>query len=305
MADVRSLLRNERTSRRINHPQATYSSSGTLSCRACGLQVKSESLWDSHVKSAQHIARTRLARDEAATGPVVASEGRKRKADEGEDGRSKRSKGSATVEGLPENFFDGVTREEDAAEEESDEKSEPAPIVIPPRTTRAESTKPSSTSAIPTDFFDAAAVPVPTTTAIAVDEDEYAAFERDIAAAAAPSALDALNTTSAISAPALSAAELAARATADANAQQKTTDDAELEGEREDAARRMEEEIEEMEALEEKLARLRAQREELRKRAAETPSVRDAGGDATREEDDESDGDDEADEWDGWGLRPT
>ncbi|KAI9818858.1 MAG: hypothetical protein M1827_007679 [Pycnora praestabilis] len=102
----------------------------------------------------------------------------------------------------------------------------------------------------------------------AVDEDEWAAFERDIAtpppgAYSGPTALNALAT---ISAAPLSAAELAARSTAEASLQGRGRREAELEGEKEDAARQLEEEFDEMEGLEQRVRRLKEKREELRKK---------------------------------------
>lgn len=54
MADVRSLLRQQRAARRIEHPYAAYSDAGKLLCTLCHEQIKTESLWDSHVQSSPH-----------------------------------------------------------------------------------------------------------------------------------------------------------------------------------------------------------------------------------------------------------
>ena len=54
MADVRALLRQQRSARRIDHPHAVYSESGKLSCAVCREPVRLESAWDDHVRSQLH-----------------------------------------------------------------------------------------------------------------------------------------------------------------------------------------------------------------------------------------------------------
>ncbi len=57
MADVRALLRQQRAARRIDHPHASYSDAGRLVCTVCSEAVKTESLWDGHLRSAAHRQR--------------------------------------------------------------------------------------------------------------------------------------------------------------------------------------------------------------------------------------------------------
>jgi zinc finger protein 830 len=57
MADVRTVLRQHRAARRIDHPQAAYSDAGKLLCTVCHEHIKTESLWDGHVSSAGHQQR--------------------------------------------------------------------------------------------------------------------------------------------------------------------------------------------------------------------------------------------------------
>lgn len=105
MADVRSLLRQQRAARRIAHPHAAYSDAGKLLCTVCHEPVKAESLWDGHIRSTGHLQRLhKLQGSESdpalARGPV--SHKRKHNnddpddlaiADEDEDGmRKKRSR---------------------------------------------------------------------------------------------------------------------------------------------------------------------------------------------------------------------
>lgn len=142
--------------------------------------------------------------------------------------------------------------------------------------------------------------------ASAVDEDEWAAFEADIAATEAPVAEDAV-----ISAPAMSAADLAARSREEESVQRKERLEAEMEGEKEDAARKLEVEFEEMEELEMRLQKLKEKREALRLKESNGKLVNgiEASGTATaqtiataaQEEDDSDDSED--DDWDGFRLR--
>jgi hypothetical protein len=134
-----------------------------------------------------------------------------------------------------------------------------------------------------------------------VDEDEWAAFESDIANAEAQvqAANDAV-----ISAPAMSAADLAKKSAEEDYSQKKERQEAELEGDKEDAARKMEEELEEMESLEARVRRLREKREELKRKGSQVssnrPIIHAAVTDIIEEEGEDDDDDEEDDEWDGW-----
>jgi len=202
--------------------------------------------------------------------PPVLSKKRKASDEEEEGTVRKRSK---APNGLPEGFFDGGQEEDGLATfpPEMQIPSRPATPLKPPE---------SSTLFQPEGQ---------------VDEDEWAAFESDIATAEAQvqAANDAV-----ISAPAMSAAELANKSAEEDYAQKKERQEAELEGDKEDAARKMEEELEEMESLEARVRRLREKREELRRGSnvsASRPMVQPTVADTLEEEDD-----DEEDEWDGW-----
>ncbi|KAG5975743.1 hypothetical protein E4U58_000083 [Claviceps cyperi] len=59
-SDVRSLLRQQRAARRINHPHAAYSDAGKLLCTLCREQLKAEALWDAHLSSQPHLHQERL-----------------------------------------------------------------------------------------------------------------------------------------------------------------------------------------------------------------------------------------------------
>lgn len=326
MADVRSLLRNERNARRISHPHATYSTTGTLVCLVCHIQLKSESLWNGHLRSAQHAMRLQRIRDgtlgrppgapapesqqqnenedDEADGsePADTTDGQangasiaksnKRKADDGEEQMRKRSR----ADGLPEGFFDEGTPNDSETIAPQTSKTSPIPgqeIQLPSR---------------PATPLKAPEVTIAPKLAV-VDEDEWAAFEADIAAAEAPTVEDAV-----ISAPAMSAAELAAKSREEEIALRKERQEAELEGDKEDAARKLEDEFEEMEALEERIRKLKEKREALRLKdtggntaTSSVPSQgpvpkSDTAGVSGGMEDDE-DEDEEDDDWDGFRLK--
>jgi len=286
MADVRSLLRNERASRRVNHPHANYSDSGKLSCAVCNIQIKTESLWENHIKSPQHNARLEHLR---ANPPPAPAQARKRKAGEDEDQDRKRVK---AVPGgfVPEGFFDPA---EEGAEEDVNEgeDADTAPALSIPDAPVAESQPVAS-----------APPPAPD-----VNEDEWAAFEREMAATQT-TALPIISASATISAAPVTAEELAAQAREELSAQ-RTAREAELEADTEDAAVALQQEFDEMEELDERVRRLREKREALRlsKQHDTLPDAPASMVDALQqdntiqnndeEDEDEDDEDDEFDDW--------
>lgn len=136
-----------------------------------------------------------------------------------------------------------------------------------------------------------------------VDEDEWAAFEREVAEPSrAPHAPAAISAEATISAAPITAEEIAAQQKK-AKESAAHTREAELEGEREDAARLMEDELDEMEQLEERVRRLKQQREALRKTRADDQTPTEPVSDAEQDdaESESEDGDDE--EWDDWRFK--
>jgi len=128
-----------------------------------------------------------------------------------------------------------------------------------------------------------------------VDEDEWLAFEADIASAEAQ--VTAANE-AVISAPAMSADDIKNRTAEEEYNARKERQEAEIEGDKEDAARKMEDELEEMESLEARVRRLREKREELRKKESiaslnKAPPVTADLVDIMDEEDDEEEDEDE------------
>ncbi|CAG8935075.1 unnamed protein product [Penicillium salamii] len=139
-----------------------------------------------------------------------------------------------------------------------------------------------------------------------VDEDEWAAFEREVAEPSrAPQPPAAIVAEATISAAPITAEEIAAQQKK-AKESAARSREAELEGEREDAARLMEEEFDEMEQLEERVRRLKQQREALRKTRAEdqTPTEPEpAPGLEQEEAESESEDGDDDEEWDEWRFK--
>ena len=165
MADVRSLLRNERASRRIVHPLAAYSPTGTLTCTICHTQLKADSLWESHLISGQHALQRQRIRDSTAGQAPKPMQmptnggNKKRKADDGEE-TMKKKKFKAQND-LPEGFFE-VDAEE--AESESNSQAELAKESSPAASEPLHSTNPtkiaydpsnhSTSSNVSSRFFD-------------------------------------------------------------------------------------------------------------------------------------------------------
>lgn len=94
MSDARSLLRQQRNARRIQHPHVQYTAPGKLSCTICHEPIKSEALWDNHTRSAGH--RQRLLATAAAKGPRVSNDATESAATNGSHkGESKKNKPSS------------------------------------------------------------------------------------------------------------------------------------------------------------------------------------------------------------------
>lgn len=307
--NVRSLLQTERLARRINHPHASYTSNGTLMCQVCQTLLKADSLWEPHLRGRPHAIQLQRAQSNKnpvnSTDPLTQAEDQKT-AQSASNGRNgKKRKASDDEEDL----------------DDSRKKAKPAaPVPRPPLETtltdrsgsqtvgHSANTKPSAVEEPPEP---STAQPAGTTTNI--DEDEWAAFQRDVATpppetSTVPAAVTAAAT---ISAAPITAEEIAARAREEASTQARERREAEIEGEKEDAARQLEEEFDEMEELESRVRRLREKREALRKLSeAAKPSVDAAhkgvdegGGAAEGDEDSEDSMEDDDDGFGGWGLR--
>jgi zinc finger protein 830 len=286
------MLKNERAARKIKHKHASYSTTGTLLCIVCHLQLKSEALWDGHLRSPGHILRLQKLEDSqqeneqtlqpTAPEPITNVQGnkKKRKASDDEedagDTNRKRTKGPL---GILEGLYDvNATPELQplAVQHLANE------IQIPSRP--ATPLKPTAAEHIPKQ--------------VKVDEDEWAAFEADIAAAEVP-AYDV----GVITAAPVSAAELAKMAKEEDNKMRRERQEAEMEGDKEDAARKLEEEFEEMEGLEERVKRLREKREALRIKQEPVLEEKVVPVHKAEMEQDEEDDEDFDDDWDGFRMK--
>ena len=210
---------------------------------------------------------------------------KKRKADDSDDDARKRSK---PANGVPEQHYFEDENEYNAHFHLTD--SEDDESVNGADTTAATKSHREVLDPVPAQ---------PTVENGAIDEDEWAAFERDVATP--PPEPSALTAEATITAAPMSAAELAAQSREQASMQRKTLREAEMEGEKEDAARQMEEEFDEMAGLEERVKRLREKREHLRIARAESKvdGKEDPESDHGSEGDDEKGGDeDESDDYD-------
>ncbi|KAL8783789.1 MAG: hypothetical protein Q9213_004405 [Squamulea squamosa] len=315
MASVRSMLRDERASRRITHPHLTYSTTGILICQVCNTQIKTEALWNKHLQSAQHAMSLQRMREAVSAAPTLVEDtnksngSKKRKADDDSSDNDirKKTKGespSDSINGdeqetsLANRQHQDVRPTNDRKRKHSTESSESPPIP-----SAHSNTQPNGHPSSPSP---------PTHQPNPINEDEWAAFQRDLASPSPPALPEpsALTAAADISAAPMTAAELAAQSREQASRQAKERMEAELEGEKEDAARRMEEELEEMAELEDRVRRLREKREALRVprnegngKEDEVPpdgGTGDGGGEDGGGSGDDSD-EEEDDEWNLWG----
>ena len=280
--DVRSLLKSERDARKIKHPHAHYSSSGQLLCSVCRFPIKSSKLWDSHIRSEQHLVQVKQLRQDRATDthPDTTVASRKRKAPVEEEQERKRvrsehspdqdlqqsftvSQGDNGKDAGVEMSSTGMTH--DSAQEDGEAKMDGGEV----------------------------------------DQDEWAAFEREMAGledsdGAKPVAA-AYDAAPSISVAPMSAAELAAQAREEQSAQRGGRE-AELEDEKEDAEQQMDEEMGRMAQLDEKMRIWRERREAMKqaKPGGEAAVREGTSSDVDGPEGEES-SENEVDEWGGLG----
>ncbi|KAL4978804.1 hypothetical protein BDW66DRAFT_129613 [Aspergillus desertorum] len=283
MADVRSLLRSELASRRGTAQTGSNTPNRVNKKRKVD---PTDSITRKRVKQTNAEQLFTNARIRPPSAQVFAEE-------DGDD-----------VEALPRDS-DVMRTESDTATPTQPEDSQDTP------------TQPLETTSIPN--LQAPAGPQPQH----VDEDEWAAFEREVVAptrvSQKPAAVAAAAT---ISAAPITTEELAALQEKEKESLRQSRE-AEAEGEREDAARFLEEEFDEMEQLEERVRRLKQMREQLRlKRAAESAEIDEAvtagavpaepasnAAEATaaairNEDEEDDDDDDDADgDWDNWRFK--
>ena len=239
-----------------------------------------------------------LERAEGASTREVSTGSKKRKADDGDGDSRKRTRPVVDAPGV---FLDEATAEEqNQITKRGDAVTRPLEGFV-----RANGAAPDLASVRPPTHSSTQPPTAP------IDEDEWAAFERDVATpppdSSAPPALTAAAT---ISAAPMSAAEIAAQSREQASMQGRERREAEVEGEKEDAVKALEDEFDEMEGLEQRVRLLREKREELRlwranevEEALEDDVERDIDGKRAVgvEEDEESEDEEDDDGWDAWG----
>ncbi|KAH6645175.1 hypothetical protein BKA67DRAFT_542154 [Truncatella angustata] len=300
MADARSLLRAHRAANRVEHPHAAYSEAGKLLCKICREVIKSDTLWESHVRSSSH--RQKQASTQAPTASIETTN--KRKLDHVDDATEveaaddaqetlprKRNRTRSNVNGEA-TTPPGLNRRASGTPAQGVELSIPSRPATPQVGEGSQTSTPSippmgrspfigsgsDNAGTPSTSASAAQLPISTesltvpilaATAPAangdVDESEWAAFEAEIAAdddqvPAKPAYADAT-----ISAAPLTAEELAAKSLEEENERKKHLLDVEIADEKEDATRALEDEFDEMEQLESRVRKLKERREELRK----------------------------------------
>ncbi|KAK6859092.1 hypothetical protein PG995_004945 [Apiospora arundinis] len=293
MSDARSLLRAHRAANRIEHPHAAYSDAGKLLCKLCHEAVKSETLWDTHLRSAAHRQKlTALQQQAQQSQQQSSSSSSSRPAaepTESEQTTTSTNAAAAAPAGTTTTTINhkrkhGVDEDDMDMEDVADAGEDGVEIAIPSRPATpgvngrspligsgSDSTSTPVTSA-PGSFTvttTAATAPAATSTSKSVDEDEWALFEAEIAVADEDAPAETTKPVSGseavISAPALTADQLAAKSQEEENERRKLRFDAELADEREDATRALEDEFDEMEELEARVRRLKEKREELRR----------------------------------------
>ena len=245
MTDARALLAAERQSRRISHPHLTYSKSGALTCNVCNLNVRSEQLWPGHVKSANHRKNVLKAQEQ----PVLSSKRKIEEVDHSEGDEPELRDFEVDSRKKPKAF----QSHEAAAQVVPDGPLAEGGSNDPP----AETVSEQQIEAGPMSGLQATDPPLQLRTQVsdAIDEEEWAAFERDVAPLTQETYASA--TIEAAPVPATALAEQQRT-----NAVQQREDEADAE--KEEESRRMEEEFEVMEEMEDRVKRLRARREALR-----------------------------------------
>jgi len=142
MSDVRALLKAKRQEARVNHPYASYNSSGQLKCSICGTTVKHASAWEGHLGSKGHRTNVirqreeeRLEREKSKMQISNESEEDEETADHKEEGLSSKRRTPDDIlvdehagkrrklekESLPTDFFSDPSRAPVLLSDDSDE----------------------------------------------------------------------------------------------------------------------------------------------------------------------------------------
>ncbi|KAI1610361.1 hypothetical protein EDD36DRAFT_443943 [Exophiala viscosa] len=256
MTDVRSLLAAERQSRRITHPHLSYTKSGVLLCTICNLNVKSEALWEGHLRSANHRKNVVQQSQESTNKPT------KRKIEDVDEVQEERyeadhidARKKAKSKSRPKSVSFVV---KDEVEEDS------VPVQVEAEPEKRQFDRPSSPApadAETSNHGTNTAAPLTSDPAPGpgVDEDEWAAFEREVAPLAAAQPPPDYTSATIVAAP-VTAEQIKEQTDEDRRKRLET----EAEDEKEDEERRLEEEFDVMEEMEERVRKMREKRDALR-----------------------------------------
>ncbi|KAK7895129.1 hypothetical protein LTR67_005868 [Exophiala xenobiotica] len=293
MADARALLAAERQSRRISHPHLSYTKSGMLICTICDLNVKIEALWEGHLRSANHRKNVQHAQENA-------TKGTKRKIEDVDEVQEERDETDTDTRKKARSRPVGLNKK--TTTDDVGQESVPVPEQAVPEHVVNESIQqpvPSTAPAPTAGHLDGGSTQAP-----AVDEDEWASFEREVAPLAAAAQPDYASAT--ITAAPVTAEQLKQQSDEDKRHRLET----EAEDEKEDEERRLEEEFDVMEEMEERVRKLREKRDALRHAAQAStdpeegqPSTTAASmeqetrADETEEVDKDEDADEDEDDW--------
>ncbi|KAF4614098.1 hypothetical protein D9613_007690 [Agrocybe pediades] len=140
MSDVRALLKAKRQEARIDHPYATYTSSGQLKCSVCSAFVKHASAWEGHLGSKLHRTNITRLREEQrqqeaakAEGPLIAPSKRKITSEQGDETNTKKRRVDDSNRTFPQDFFSDPSRAPVLLSTESDNEDEEFDILNPPK----------------------------------------------------------------------------------------------------------------------------------------------------------------------------
>ena len=331
MPSAKGLLASERAVGRLTHPQLVYDKSGRLQCTVCDLNIPAEKLWEPHLRSANHRKNV-AAREEGVNVNKKrkidhegdASNGQKRKL---EDERDQSERPQPVL--APSVASRSTKRVKSVRfEDQPSVRVHPVPpLPIHSRVEEQEGTEgigefdSAPVSQTPARQQDSRSPETPVSLTEPVDEDEWAAFERELG----PLTTDMATSTTThppnhdryshatISAPAVSASQAQKEAsnagpTAGDASTKRRDYEAEAQADREEEQARRAEEFEVMEEMEERVRRLKEMRERLRGKAGVPPPGQQASGPTTKPavaaradgDHDDDDDDDESDEIDHW-----
>ncbi|EXJ64144.1 hypothetical protein A1O7_00480 [Cladophialophora yegresii CBS 114405] len=249
MTDVRALLAAERQSRRITHPHLSYTKSGILLCNICNLNVKSEALWEGHLKSANHRKNVATQASRQASLESSSGKGVKRKIEDVDEVSPERDEQKSEARKKPK------SRPESTLVEDEDEE-QAGPVLLEqevPGQQIGQTRAPSPVTG------DAVQTKEPSAPAPAVNEDEWAAFEREVAPLAADKPKPDYASATITAAP-LTADQITAQQDED----RRRRLEMEAEDEKEDELGKLAEEFDIMEEMEDRVRKLRAKRDALR-----------------------------------------